>query len=188
MADRKRETKTGSGTKTLTDDQILTRPKAMGRRRLLVSLGAGAVGAGTMLAPTARAQGFTDNDTGPYADPAGRGRGTGCTDSDGGTYADPVGAGRGTGYSDSDSGASMDPAGCGRGQRGGGGGGPSDNDSGQYADPAGQGRGGVRTGHTDSDSGGWADPPGGGRQGSKLTDSDGGPYFTDQAGHGRRGW
>jgi hypothetical protein len=45
--------------------------------------------------------GITDSDGGPYADPAGNGRGssrggyTGITDSDGGPYADPAGQGRG---------------------------------------------------------------------------------------------
>ena len=45
---------------------------------------------------------MTDSDGGPYADPAGNGRGTyrgggytGLTDSDGGPYADPAGNGRG---------------------------------------------------------------------------------------------
>lgn len=64
----------------------------------------------------------------------------------------------------------------------------TDADGGPFADPAGQGRGGVRTGLTDADGGQWADPPGGGRWGSGLTDSDYGPYFTDQAGNGRRGF
>ena len=187
MADRTDKNKPRADSKTLTDEQIATRPKALGRRSVLLSLGAGAASVGMAAAPGARAQGFSDSDTGPYADPAGRGRGHRCTDSDVGNYADPVGRGRGTGYTDNDGGANMDPVGCGRGRRSGAAG-PSDSDSGQYVDPAGQGRGGVRTGITDSDSGRWADPPSGGRWGSKLTDSDDGPYFTDQAGSGRRGW
>lgn len=48
--------------------------------------------------------GVTDSDGGPYADPAGNGRGTarhgytGLTDSDAGPYADPAGSGRGRYY------------------------------------------------------------------------------------------
>lgn len=96
--------------------------------------------------------GVTDSDGGPYADPAGNGRGTaraygtGITDSDGGPYADAVGNGRGrgrayggTGITDSDSGAYADPAGNGRG--GGYRGGVTDRDP---YDPAGRGRGGYR--------------------------------------------
>ena len=168
MTNRGKKPGSGGDAQTLTDDQIKTRAK-IGRRALLLSAGAGVAGAGTILVPEAQAQSCTDNDVGNYADPAGRGRGTGFSDSDSGAYADL--------------------AGCGRGRRGGGGrAGPSDGDSGQYADPAGQGRSGVRTGISDSDSGRWADPPSGGRWGSRLTDSDDGPYFSDQAGNGRRGW
>lgn len=82
--------------------------------------------------------GITDSDGGPYADPAGNGRGgqrqqcSGITDSDGGSYADP--------------------GGCGRGRRGMTTG-LTDSDGGPYADPAGNGRGGSMgyTGMTDSD-------------------------------------
>jgi hypothetical protein len=96
--------------------------------------------------------GVTDSDGGPYADPAGQGRGqrrqayTGITDSDGGAYADPGGYGRGvygraSGLTDSDSGAYADPAGNGRGTGRQGYTGITDSDGGAYADPAGQGRG-----------------------------------------------
>ncbi|WP_444854416.1 hypothetical protein [Sphingosinicella sp.] len=108
------------------------------------------------LTPPGRAQ-VTDSDSGPGADPAGRGRGggshqqgparTGITDSDGGAYADPVGNGRGggqrpggstrTGITDSDSGAYADPAGNGRG----GGGRPQTTADSDNADRSGYGRG-----------------------------------------------
>ncbi len=102
------------------------------------------------------ATGVTDSDGGPYADPAGHGRGqrravtTGITDSDGGPYADPVGQGRGrqgyvSGVTDSDGGPYADPAGNGRGTyRSSGYTGLTDSDGGPYADPAGNGRGRYR--------------------------------------------
>jgi hypothetical protein len=96
--------------------------------------------------------GVTDSDGGPYADPAGNGRGvrrtayTGITDSDGGPYADPAGSGRGrrgyvTGITDRDAGPYADPAGNGRGTVRHGYTGITDSDGGPYADPAGHGRG-----------------------------------------------
>ena len=129
------------------------------RRSFLVRVaGAAAVGSGLS---GCVGIGPTDADSGPYADPAGMGRGTvgrygtsGITDSDAGQYADPAGNGRGGGYStgvtDSDSGQYADPAGRGRGT------GITDSDSGAYADPAGQGRGrgsyqsGLTDSHTDT--------------------------------------
>ena len=195
MAGDKKGPKTVGGVsdtrkKTLTDDEIVSRP-SVGRRTLLAGLGAGAA---TMAAGIRPASAVTDSDGGPCADPGGRGRGrTGVTDSDGGRYADPGGNGRFTGRTDSDGGSCADPVGQGRGTRSSGGGavrpgGPTDSDGGAYADPVGQGRGGVRTGRTDSDGGQWADPAGGGRWGSGLTDSDQGPDLRDPGGSGRRGW
>ena len=96
---------------------------------------------------------------------------SGVTDSDGGPYADPAGNGRGaqrqvcSGITDSDGGPGADPGGCGRG-RVGMTSGITDSDGGPYADPAGNGRGNVRqgyTGITDSDGGPYADPAGSGR-------------------------
>lgn len=61
-------------------------------------------GGTTVVAGGGYATGVTDSDGGPYADPAGNGRGTvrhgytGLTDSDGGPYADPAGHGRGRYY------------------------------------------------------------------------------------------
>jgi hypothetical protein len=157
--------------KTLTDADIVSeRPdaedKAVGRRSVLGVLGSLAAGgaATTVLAgcwPRVRygaaagggyRSGITDSDGGPYADPAGNGRGsrrsgyTGVTDSDGGPYADPAGSGRGrvgytTGVTDSDGGPYADPAGNGRGRSGGGYTGHTDSDGGPYADRAGYGRG-----------------------------------------------
>jgi hypothetical protein len=193
MSERDDDKPAPKGKKTLSDDQIKTRPK-LGRRSLL-GAAAGLAGAAALGTPRSADAQVTDSDGGQCADPAGRGRGaTGVTDNDGGQYADPVGNGRFSGLTDSDGGSCADPAGQGRGRpaSGGGGGrtsgGPTDSDSGAYADPAGQGRGGVRTGLTDSDSGQWADMPGGGRWGSGLTDSDQGPAIRDQAGNGRRGY
>lgn len=162
--------------KTLTDADIVSaRPDdasdpALGRRSVLNVLGTLAAGgaAGTVMAgcwPRVRygaaaraggwASGVTDADGGPYADPAGNGRGsrrtgyTGVTDSDGGPYADPAGSGRGrvgyvSGITDSDGGPYADPAGNGRGRHGGGYTGVTDSDGGPYADPAGSGRGRYR--------------------------------------------
>lgn len=168
--------------KSLSDDEILSShpsEKDPSRRSMLTTVGSAmAVGtAATMLpgcfrravvvgprpagavvvnapAPVAVYQtGVTDSDGGPYADPAGAGRGarrtvcSGVTDSDGGSYADAAGCGRGrygmtSGLTDSDSGAYADPAGNGRGTaRGGGYTGLTDSDGGPYADAAGQGRG-----------------------------------------------
>ena len=96
---------------------------------------------------------------------------SGVTDSDGGPYADPAGNGRGahrqqcSGITDSDGGPGADPGGCGRGRMGMTSG-ITDSDGGAYADPAGNGRGNVRqgyTGITDSDGGPYADPAGSGR-------------------------
>lgn len=111
------------------------------------------VGAAVVAVPAGRYRtGVTDNDGGPYADPAGYGRGvrrtayTGITDSDGGPYADPAGYGRGvygrtTGITDSDGGPYADPVGNGRGTARLGYTGITDSDGGPYADPAGHGRG-----------------------------------------------
>lgn len=108
------------------------------RRSFLARVaGVGAVGT-LLVAGEARALQVTDSDTGPYADPAGRGRGgTGYTDSDSGPYADPAGHGRGRGRSvtDSDTGRYADPVGRGRGRSG-----CTDSDTGTYADPVGRGR------------------------------------------------
>jgi hypothetical protein len=106
-------------------------------RRSFLARVAGAAAAGTLAAREARALQATDSDTGPDADPAGRGRGgTGYTDSDGGPYADPAGHGRGRGraVTDSDTGRYADPVGRGRGR------GCTDSDLGNYADPVGRGR------------------------------------------------
>ena len=167
--------------KTLTEADIVSArgdepgEKSLGRRSVLNVLGSLAAGgaAGTVMAgcwprvryaagagvrvgaaPSYRS-GVTDSDGGPYADPAGNGRGsrragyTGITDSDGGPYADPAGSGRGrvgytSGITDSDGGPYADPAGNGRGRRGGGYTGITDSDGGPYADPAGHGRGRYR--------------------------------------------
>jgi hypothetical protein len=113
---------------------------------------AGAYNAGYAAGSGGYSTGVTDSDGGPYADPAGNGRGsrrtayTGITDSDGGPYADPAGSGRGragytTGITDSDGGPYADPAGNGRGTARHGYTGLTDSDAGPYADPAGSGRG-----------------------------------------------
>jgi hypothetical protein len=157
--------------KTLSDDEIVSeRPseeKSVGRRSVLGVLGSLAAGgaSATVMAgcwPRIRyggrgayRSGITDSDGGPYADPAGNGRGsrrsgyTGITDSDGGPYADPAGSGRGrvgytSGITDSDGGPYADPAGNGRGRSGGGYTGHTDADGGPYADRAGYGRGRYR--------------------------------------------
>jgi hypothetical protein len=153
-------------TKSLTDEEIVSErneeTEEPSRRSMLLKLGqaAGAVALIGALPGCHRihrgygyATGVTDSDGGPYADPAGHGRGqrravvTGITDSDGGPYADPAGQGRGrqgyvSGVTDSDGGPYADPAGNGRGTyRGGGYTGLTDSDGGPYADPAGNGRG-----------------------------------------------
>ncbi|HJL17509.1 MAG TPA: hypothetical protein RMH99_17710 [Sandaracinaceae bacterium LLY-WYZ-13_1] len=163
--------------RTLRDEEIVRDGRAVGRRRALGLVGAGAAGAVALATgcggrvratPVARNSGITDSDGGPCADPAGNGRGvTGITDSDGGQCADPVNRGRGGVAQTS---------------------GVTDSDSGAYADPAGAGRGGaVQTGITDSDGGPCADPAGGGRGHSGMTDSDGGPC-ADPAGRGTSGY
>lgn len=157
---------------TLTDDQIESGTSRLDRRSALKVLGATVVGTGaaavasTMLGcivqtqpqPVAYTTGVTDNDTGPYADPAGNGRGTaravytGISDSDGGAYADAAGYGRGhygrsgwsSGLTDSDGGPYADAAGNGRGTYRGASTGLTDGDAGPYADPAGGGRGRYR--------------------------------------------
>ena len=148
----------------------------------------------------------TDRDTGPGADPIGRGRGSAprqavCSDSDAG---DPQGRGRRchryandiddrgmdrepprTGITDNDRGSpNADMEGRGRG-------GPGNRPQTGYtdhdpSDPAGNGRGGAGgppyTGHTDADPG---DRAGYGRGGSRrCTDADTGSY-ADAAGRGR---
>lgn len=152
---------------SLTDEEIVSeRPEESSdpsRRAMLTKLAqaAGAVAIVGVMPGCYRvrrggygyATGVTDSDGGPYADPAGHGRGqrrvvvTGITDSDGGPYADPAGQGRGrqgyvSGVTDSDGGPYADPAGNGRGSyRASGYTGLTDSDGGPYADPAGQGRG-----------------------------------------------
>lgn len=168
-----------NGKKTLEDKDIVSeRPDEveLSRRKVLGTLIAGGAAAAVLpgcvvrragvvytqpvaqggvvvAAPAGRYRtGVTDSDGGPYADPAGYGRGqrrsgyTGITDSDGGAYADPSGYGRGvygrtTGLTDSDSGPYADPAGNGRGTARMGYTGITDSDGGPYADPAGHGRG-----------------------------------------------
>ena len=155
----------------LSDDEITSVPR-VGRRTVL-ALSGGAAFAAVVAAEPVSAQ-TSDSDSGPKADPAGRGRRqrTGQSDSDSGPNGDRPGygrprtgasdsdpndaAGRGrssnrhTGYSDSDSGAHADRAGYGRARTG-----QSDSDP---NDPAGRGRG--RTGVSDTDP---SDPPGRGR-------------------------
>ena len=150
-------------TKSLDPADIQTERKdgEVSRRSVLGILGSLAAGgaAATVLPGCFRvrrgagyATGVTDADGGPYADPAGAGRGvrrtayTGITDSDGGPYADPGGYGRGrvgyvSGVTDSDGGPYADPAGNGRGRVRHGYTGITDRDGGPYADPAGSGRG-----------------------------------------------
>lgn len=152
--------------KSLRDDEIVSEradaPEDDSRRSVLATLAVAGTAA-TLIpgcfrryygpAGAARhATGITDSDGGPYADPAGYGRGTargmvtGVTDSDAGPYADPPGQGRGrygysSGITDSDSGPYADPAGNGRGTTRMGYTGVTDSDGGPYADPAGHGRG-----------------------------------------------
>jgi hypothetical protein len=112
--------------------------------------GGAATGAIAIVAGEAKAQ-VTDHDP---TDPSGHGRGggSGITDQDTGPGADPAGRGRGagprqgTGVSDSDTGAGADPVGHGRGRGGQQQTGVTDSDSGSLADPPGRGRGsGPRT-------------------------------------------
>jgi hypothetical protein len=164
--------------------------RKLSRRSFLAQVaGASVTGAGALAAVAGEAAAFqlTDSDTGPRADPAGRGRGArGVTDGDPGDPAgrgrggitdndpgDPVGHGRGAGVTDGDPG---DPVGRGRG-RGSGPSGVSDTDP---RDPAGSGRGRGRTGITDRDP---ADPNGNGR--GSCSDSDRG-LGADPGGRGRR--
>lgn len=139
--------------------------RTLSRRSFLGRVAGGALVGGaalTAIATGAQAQ-VTDSDSGPYADPAGRGRGsTGVTDRD---PSDPVGRGRG--YRS----------------------GITDRDSGRYADPPGRGRGVTRTGITDGDSGSTSDPVGNGRgrpnrRCTGVTDGDSGRYV-DRASCGR---
>ncbi len=126
--------------KSLEENEITTE-RVMGRRSTLGAIGATVLGAAALTLGAAagqpkRAHAQSDTDSGPGADPAGRGR-TGCSDSDGGGNADRGGHGRHCGgYTDSDSGSCADPGGRGRG--------ParncSDSDGGGCADPAGRGR------------------------------------------------
>lgn len=150
--------------KTLREDDIVTEDGASRREALGKLAGLAAASAIAAVTPgcyrryygpgygARHATGITDSDGGPYADPAGYGRGgargmvTGVTDSDAGPYADPPGQGRGrygyaSGITDSDSGAYADPAGNGRGTARLGYTGVTDSDGGAYADPAGHGRG-----------------------------------------------
>jgi|SRR6056297_2639682 len=118
MSDKKHDKGAEPPRKSLSDDEVVTR-RRMNRRSLLGLAGAGAVGAAAFVATGRPAQAqVTDSDGGPFADPAGNGRGgvrTGLTDSDGGQWADPPGGGRwGSGLTDSDNGPITDPAGNGR--------------------------------------------------------------------------
>lgn len=96
--------------KTLQGGDIVTDRKSLGRRGALGALGVGLLGSAAVAATPSRAAAATDSDP---TDPAGHGR-TGFTDRDSGPSAD--GAGRGVcperGWSDADP---SDPAGRGRG-------------------------------------------------------------------------
>ena len=168
--------------------------RRLSRRSFLTRVTGGALMAGSSLAGIGKAGAaqVSDNDSGPGADPAGRGRGSGFSDSDTGPGADPSGRGRGSGgrgssgVSDNDTGPNGDPPGRGRGS----GTGYSDSDSGPYADPSGRGRG-RGTGISDNDTGTYADPAGrgrggGGGGGGNYSDNDTGAY-ADPAGRGRGG-
>lgn len=121
--------------------------RKISRRSFIGRVAGGAlIGGAALTALTTRANAqVTDSDSGPYADPAGRGRGrTGLTDRD---PSDAPGNGRGsrTGITDGDSGSNADPGGNGRGR-------PNrrcgtritDGDSGRWVDRAGCGRGRPR--------------------------------------------
>ncbi|MBZ0119886.1 MAG: hypothetical protein K8H88_23055 [Sandaracinaceae bacterium] len=152
----KKETK-----KTLTDEDITSDEgrSAVGRRGMLVAIGATAVG-GALAASgcgpriIVRRNGYTGVTDADPSDGAGYGRGTrtvvvqgasGCTDSDSGYGSDAAGNGRrcagrvivqqGTGITDNDQGPCADPAGNGRGYSG-----RTDSDGGYCSDPAGRGR------------------------------------------------
>lgn len=141
--------------------------RKLSRRSFLSRVAGGAVLAGGGMAGEVVALQVSDADTGPGADPAGRGRGPrGTTDSDPGDPVgrgrggitdndpgDPIGRGRGGGVTDGDPG---DPVGRGRGRNRA----PSGITDSDPRDPAGNGRGRGRTGVTDSDPG---DPVGNGR-------------------------
>ncbi|HEV7660754.1 MAG TPA: hypothetical protein VGO55_13020 [Allosphingosinicella sp.] len=104
--------------------------RRVSRRSFLVRVAGGALIGGaalTVLGGEAGAvQGVTDSDSGPGADPRGRGRGA-LTDSDSGPNADRPGKGRGPRRTscaanqrraaDHDSGPNADAASCGRGPR-----------------------------------------------------------------------
>jgi len=157
--------------RSLADGDIVSAPRAT-RRDVLTLAGAAAFTA-VVAAEPASAQ-TSDNDSGPKADPAGRGRRrqTGQSDSDSGPNADRPGYGRPrTGASDSDP---NDAAGRGRSsnRRTG----NSDSDSGPHGDRAGYGR--PRTGLSDSDPN---DAAGRGRGRTGVSDSD----PNDPAGRGR---
>jgi hypothetical protein len=163
--------------KTLDDAEIVSEREGeteMSRRSVLGAIGVIAGGAAAAALPgcVVRRVGYVQPVRGGVVVAGGGGRyATGITDSDGGPYADPAGYGRGqrrsacAGITDSDGGAYADPAGCGRGVYGRTSG-ITDSDGGPYADPAGNGRGVVRhgyTGLTDADGGPYADPAGHGR-------------------------
>lgn len=106
--------------------------RRVSRRSFLVRVAGGALFGGaalTVLGGEAGASGafrVTDTDSGPGADPRGRGRGA-LTDRDGGPQADQPGKGRGPRratcaagrrrVTDGDSRPNADAAGCGRGPR-----------------------------------------------------------------------
>lgn len=139
-------------TQSLKDRDIVTR-RAIGRRGVLRSVGAGAA-ALTVGFAAGRAAAVTDSDAGPITDPSGHGRGfcrafgSAVTDADSGQMADPAGNGRGSqeqrriGVTDADSDSTVDPAGNGRGPSRGFASGTTDTDGGDIcADAAGDGRG-----------------------------------------------
>ncbi len=152
---RKLDPIAGQPDRSLDDRDISTVPRAkagaVDRRSFLTTLGTGLAGAAALGAATEPAEAqITDADTGPYADPPGRGRAstqrryTGITDTDSGAHADQAGRGRGVpgmrGFSDGDQGPNADPTGYGRGSRR-----PTgltDSDRGQNQDPPGYGRSG----------------------------------------------
>jgi hypothetical protein len=147
----------GRPQKTLSEQEIVT-SRTCDRRAVIRAAAAAAVA--TVVAAPAAAQGISDRDAGPGADPPGRGRHgtyTGRTDQD---PTDPANGGRGgaapqrrqTGVTDRDAGPGADPPGGGRGGTGSRSTGISDTDSGPGADPAGHGRGRGRVaGQNDRD-------------------------------------
>ena len=113
--------------------------RKLSRRSFLGRVAGGAIVGGaalTVLGERAQALQVSDSDSGPNADPPGRGR-TGVTDSDSGSNSDRPGHGRRarSGVTDNDTGGGADPAGNGRGRRA-----CSDSDTGNGSDPVSRGR------------------------------------------------